>query len=198
MESRLAPMCFAVQSDVDFRVYEVYLNAPWSPCSCVCHTLIKTAEDRSSATVIIPKHSRGSAWCFIPWQFSYKHLPTSVPDNFLRFARQTENLPTSGSWRVFISDSLVHISKIIFCICCAAFPIVRLKKIPWIKLSCGPQNLEHNLLKMLTIYRMSHIQCEETRPILSLIWGRPAPLCENMLTWPGQSSHLQQDLITFL
>lgn len=33
-----------------------------------------------------------------------KHLPASVAGSFLRFTHQMENVPTFGTWQVFILD----------------------------------------------------------------------------------------------
>lgn len=74
------PTHFAVQSDVDFSVYEVHLNAPLSPFPCVCQTLTQTATRNSLS------RKRGRSFCYVA-----------------RFARQMENEKTS-MWRVLISD----------------------------------------------------------------------------------------------
>ncbi len=58
MKSLSAPTRFAIQSNVDFRVYKVYLNATWSPSPSLKLQHRQTTENRSSVSINDTKRGR--------------------------------------------------------------------------------------------------------------------------------------------
>ncbi len=65
MKSLSAPTRFAIQSNVDFRVYEVYLNATWSPSPSLKLQHRQTTENRSSVSINDTKRGRDFQHSFL-------------------------------------------------------------------------------------------------------------------------------------
>lgn len=80
-----SPMRFVIQSNVKFRVYELHLYSPRSPC--VCQTRTQTAA-RNGMSVM---NTKARYILFVMWLFWYKYLPASVAYNLARLTCQTEN-----------------------------------------------------------------------------------------------------------